>query len=396
MNSRLSKKIRFVFQLKNMYSYIFHRFLVKIRTLLKLPPVYPYEKSYQFDEDVQRKLAQIRQVVPDEDRGDNPVFRKNWKSVYEREEKARNISENIRRIAGFVNDPGDASWARAIREIGYAGLIGKKLSTDKVDRIVEYFNRQKVYPSHVAHFALEKPKSKEEVKKKSSFGSYDMATILKAPYIAQILSDKEVIGNIADYFGCLPTVSSVNVFWAFASGDGKPRGPQNFHRDVDDVKTCTMFINLTDTKEDEGAHCYIRKTHTIERLKSVFSDEKNKDLPKELNPWNRNVTPEDFFSLPLNGYSFEKLYEHFFKEQAINLYGERGTVLVTDNYGIHRGIPSRTFDRLILWVSYSLTATHTQSADVKLLKRAAYSDIKDSVEDSSVNRYVLRNVVKFV
>ena len=264
-----------------------------------------------------------------------------------------------------------------------------------MDRIVDYLNEQKVYPAHVAHFAIQKPQEKTVIKKRHPFGSYDLGTILKAPFAAQMLSDPRVIGTIADYFGCLPTISSINLFWAFTSSDGKSRGPQRFHRDIDDHKTCTMFINLTDTKKNEGAHCYIEKTHTLENLKEIFSDGKNDDLPNDLNPWKRRITPDDFFQLPLNGYSFDKLYNHFFQGHIVNLCGERGTVLITDNYGIHRGMPSSENDRLILWVSYALTATHTQSASVKLMKRAAYGEIKDHIEDNKTNRYVLRNVVDF-
>jgi hypothetical protein len=247
----------------------------------------------------------------------------------------------------------------------------------------------------VAHFAIEKPDTRDQAKRKGAFGSYDLATILKAPGISQILADPAVIGLIGGYFGCLPTVSSVNLFWSFTSGDGKPKGPQLFHRDVDDFKTCTLFINLTDTSQDEGAHCYIEKSHTYAHLKKIFDDKKNDTLPADLNPFDRRLLPEDFFQLPLNGYGFDKLYAHFFTPQMKYLYGARGTVIVTDNYGIHRGIPPLQKDRLILWVSYALTATHTQSAKVRLQKRAAYSNVLDQIQDNPTNRYVLRNMVNF-
>ncbi len=394
MAIKLPKKIQFLLQINTLYSYIFHRFLVKIRSVFKLPPLYPYEKEYHFDAETKKILDQLQQAIPADERGDNPAFNKNWKNIAEREEKARRVSAIIKRTTGDIRLEGDGASLSSIREVGYARFKNKKMNVDIVDKIIGYLDQQKVYPSHVAHFTLEKPQEKEAVRKKSPFGSYDVETILKAPFMAQILSDNQVVGTITDYFGCLPTIASVNLFWAFTSNDGKSRGPQRFHRDIDDHKTCTMFINLTDTKEDEGAHCYIQKTHTLETLKQVFNERKNDDLPEALNPWQRRVAPEDFFSLPLNGYSFDNLYNHFFQEHVVNLCGERGTVLVTDNYGIHRGMPSRQHDRLILWVSYALTATHTQSAEVKLIKRAPYSALKD-IENNKTNRYVLRNVVDF-
>lgn len=389
------KNIQMLVRHKNMYSYIWHRMLVKARSLMGFAPLYPYEDSYRFDAGVENILAQIREAVAPADRGDNPAFNKNWTDVYERESKARDISACIRKIAGGWPADIETSNAREIRDVGYTRFDRKKLSPANVDEMVRYFDRQKVYAAHVAHFALKPAQTREQVKQTSAFGSYDLETILQAPYVARMLSDRDVIGNIADYFGCLPTISSVNVFWSFASEDGKPRGPQNFHRDVDDVRTCTMFMNLTDTMPNEGAHCYIRRTHTIDQLKSIFDDRKNDTLPEAMNPWGRRIRPEDFFSLPLNGYSFEQLYEHFFADQFDYIYGERGSVVTTDNYGIHRGVPVRVSDRLILWVSFALTATHAQSAKVKLLKRVDYADVRGQIEDTPVNRYVLRNIVKF-
>jgi len=395
MLAQIAKKIRFLREINTLYSYILHRSYVKIRSVFKLPPLYPYEETYRLDKGTQQVVDQLQKAIPDQERGDNPAFNKNWKSIAEREETAKRISGQIKQALPERPTHTNADWLNSIKDVGYGRLEHKNLSQQQVDSIVSYLNEQKVYPSHVAHFSVEKPQTKEIIKKKSSFGSYDMETIISAPYVAEMLSDPEAISLIADYFGCLPTISSVNLFWAFGNSDGKSRGPQRFHRDVDDYKTCTMFINMTDTKEDEGAHCYIEKTHTLERLKTIFPESRNDDLLEDLNPYKRRIIAEDLFQLPLNGYSFDKLYQHFFKEHMVNLFGQRGMVLITDNYGIHRGVPSKNSDRLILWVSFALTATHTQSAEVKPQKRIAYAKIKGRIEDNRINRYVLRNVVDF-
>jgi hypothetical protein len=265
-----------------------------------------------------------------------------------------------------------------------------------VDGLLAYLMDKPVYPAHVPYFTLQKPQSKEWVKSHGhAFGSYDLQTVLRAPHVARLLSDTKVISLLAGYFGCLPTVASINLFWSFTSADEKAKGPQRYHRDVDDYKTSTMFINLTDTDRNDGAHEYLEHTQSIRELARVFDDSKNDSYPSSLNHLGRRFKPEDFFGLPLNGYSFDELYKHFFKDQSVQLHGQRGQVLITDNYGIHRGIPPRSRDRLILWVSFALTATHTRSAAVKYQKRVAYKDVADAVEDNAVNRYVLRNVINF-
>ena len=78
-------------------------------------------------------------------------------------------------------------------------------------------------------------------------------------------------------------------------------GIQNYHRDVDDHKIVSVFINLTDTAENDGAYCYIEKTHNLEQVLKIFKPEKGDTVPDELNPFGRPLKAEDLFVLPFNG-----------------------------------------------------------------------------------------------
>lgn len=395
MYAQLSKKFRFLLEISTLYSYIFHRALGKIRTVLKMQPLYPYEDVYRYDEGTEQFLVKLRQNIPDCDRGDNPAFNKRWESVFVREQKAETIGRTITEAVGRPG-PVPEEQLRPLADRGYTRLEHKDLRPQQVNDILSYLDRQKVFPSHVAHFTLQRPAARDAVKRGGHpFGSYDLQTILQAPHIAELLSDREVIGLIGNYFGCLPTVSSVNLFWSFAFEKQEAKGPQRFHRDVDDVRTCTMFINLTDTSRDDGAHCYIPRTHTVGAMAEDFPAQKNAALPPDLNPLTHPLRPEDFFTLPLNGYAFDKLYQHFYADRMHYLYGPRGSVVITDNYGIHRGIPPKSRDRLILWVSFALTATHTQSVNVKPQKRPRVEELAGRVEDNPISRYVLRNMINF-
>src|SRR5438552_2228774 len=105
----LSKKIRFLFELDTLYPYIFHRLRVKLRTLAKRPPPYPYEEAYRFDPEIENVLKQIQEAIPPAERGDNPAFNKHWKNIFDREQIAARVSERIRQITGArppASDPG--------------------------------------------------------------------------------------------------------------------------------------------------------------------------------------------------------------------------------------------------------------------------------------------------
>ena len=169
MHIRLPKKIRFLLEINTLYSYIFHRAIVKVRSLAKLRPLYPFEDSYKFDAQTQAILLEIQKAIPAEERGDNAAFNKNWKNIQEREDIARRVSASIKHIIGDVSLAAEPAGLSSIRDAGYAVLKNKKMNGAAVDELVSHLDKQKVYPSHVAHFATQKPAKKEVVKQKEPF-----------------------------------------------------------------------------------------------------------------------------------------------------------------------------------------------------------------------------------
>ena len=99
--------------------------------------------------------------------------------------------------------------------------------------------------------------------------------------------------------------------------------------------------------------------------------------------------------LPFKGFGFDDLYEHLYKGHARQLFGPAGTVMCADGYGLHQGILPKSRDRLLFWMSFLLTRVTTEAAGVPHLKRAAYSEVQENIENTSLNRYVLRNIIDF-
>ena len=99
--------------------------------------------------------------------------------------------------------------------------------------------------------------------------------------------------------------------------------------------------------------------------------------------------------LPFNGFGWGDLFEHLFKGHTRQLFGPAGTVICADGYGVHRGIPPKSRDRLIFWLSFTLTRVSTEAAGAVNIKRSAYSEVEKNIENTSLNRYVLRNIIDF-
>ena len=226
-------------------------------------------------------------------------------------------------------------------------------------------------------------------------GSYDTQTILGSSVLAKLVEDEEIIHLVGNYFGCLPTLCNVNLYWSFVRPNSVSAGTQTYHRDVDDHKTVNIFTNLTDTFLDDGSYCHIDKTHNYQSILEIFDKKIGDALPGGLNPYGRTLNPEDLFVLPLKGYSFDRLYNHLFSRNIKQLFGPAGTMRWADGYGLHRAIPPQSQNKLLFWMTFSLNRTSTETSKVPHQKRANYSKVRKYIADNNVTRDVLRSVIDF-
>ena len=118
-------------------------------------------------------------------------------------------------------------------------------------------------------------------------------------------------------------------------------------------------------------------------------------VPENLNPFKRPLIAEDLFVLPLKGFGFDRLYEHLFEKHVCQVFGPAGTIRCADGYGLHRAIPPKSCDRLLFWMTFSLTRSATETAKVPHQKRTAYSKVRNYIKNTDTNRYVLRDVINF-
>jgi len=88
------------------------------------------------------------------------------------------------------------------------------------------------------------------------FNLLDRADTQQMPEIVQFAVSDEVLGVLACYYGVLPELSHIAVFYsgfaeAFAAGSN-PRGTQKMHWDNHDRRHVKMFCYLDDVGEEDG------------------------------------------------------------------------------------------------------------------------------------------------
>ena len=366
------------------------------KLFMRIDPSYEFEKTLVYDEDTESVVKKINSLLEKNHCGKNLQFNAKWDNVFQREEIGNTVINSINKILPFSPDEKFSPVIKNLKTKGYANLPEKNFSRDEVEDVLQYLTTKKLFPSLVAHRSLEKPSYKEVLKNSNNpFGSYDIQTILGSRVIAKLVGDEEIINLIGNYFGCLPTLANANLYWSFLLPDSDSAGPQHYHRDVDDHRIVNVFINLTDSSENDGAYCHIDKTHNLQQLSKIFDARKRDTVPDKINPFGRPLTPEDLFELPLKGFGFDHLYDHLFKDHVRQIFGPAGTARCADGYGLHRAIPPNSHDRLVFWMTYSLTRTSTGTVRVPHQKRVPYSQVKQHIEDTRLNKYVLRNAIDF-
>jgi len=61
----------------------------------------------------------------------------------------------------------------------------------------------------------------------------------------------------------------------------------------------------------------------------------------------------EFFNKTIPGYGKDDLYTSFLSQDIESVYGASGSVYGIDNFGLHRGTPTKT-PRLVTWVRFGV------------------------------------------
>ncbi|MDF1756789.1 MAG: hypothetical protein P1U74_00580 [Legionellaceae bacterium] len=225
---------------------------------------------------------------------------------------------------------------------GIVKLENLSLNKRKVKEVVKYFKGIPVFSGHVPAQSDRVRRFYNANAKNFSFGSYEIEDTLLAPYLLDLALSPEILSYVEGYLGCTPTIYSMNVWWSFPGFE--PGVAQDFHRDVDDFKSLTLFIYLTDVKGgvSGGQHQFITCTHNEDQVVEIL--EGNEELASEL------FIPK----LQQNGYNQADVYEKHFKNQIKDITGVAGSVFLADTYAFHKGVSPTKDPRLVCWVRYGL------------------------------------------
>ena len=238
-------------------------------------------------------------------------------------------------LKGRIIIKGESNYIKQIDEIeiinyfkskGYVEIPSKippkliKIIKDKV----KIYNLYDPFNKELGHFSL------QNIPKNTHVANYRREDLINVPEILQLANDPGILRIVQDYLGCKPTISNVNMWWSIA-GKENAENAQLFHRDVDDIKFCKLFIYLTDVGLKDGPHTYVSESAGTNKLTAI------------------------------RRYDDNEIEKNFGKENILQFNRAMGSCFIVDTYGFHKGMLPEENCRLLLQIQYSINPIGIES-----------------------------------
>jgi hypothetical protein len=241
----------------------------------------------------------------------------------------------IARPVGVLGDLGGDAVSRSANELRARGfaVFPHALPDDMCDRLMQFTRETPALVRRMDHeiagaaarVALFDPEHPLAVR-------YDYPTeaLLGNPDVQALLSDPSLLALAQEYLGSRPRADVLSMWW-HTSFHTQPdsEAAQFYHFDMDRIKWLKIFVYLTDVGPEDGPHSFIEGSH------------RSGGIPA---------------SMLTRGYvrlSDEEVLGHYGAARQIEFSAPRGTVIVEDTRGLHKGKAVTGRSRLVLQLQFS-------------------------------------------
>jgi hypothetical protein len=174
---------------------------------------------------------------------------------------------------------------------------------------------------------------------------YPPAILLDNTDVQSLLSDPSILALAQEYLQCRPVADVLSMWWQTNYG-GQPdaQAAQFFHFDMDRIKWLKVFIYLTDVGSENGPHSFVRGSHRT-----------------------GTIPP----SLLLRGYARltdQDVHENYPEGDCLEFSAPRGSIIVEDTRGLHKGANVRRGPRLLLQLQFSNSLFGTEYPQARITR----------------------------
>lgn len=174
---------------------------------------------------------------------------------------------------------------------------------------------------------------------------YNPSTLLDTPDVQALLADPSILHLVQEYLGCLPLADVLSMWWhTDYQKKADSNAAQLYHFDMDRVKWLKIFIYLTDVGPQNGPHSFIKGTHR----------------PKAI--------PAHLLQRGYARITDDEVQEAFSEEACMEFCAPRGSIIIEDTRGLHKGATVSGDARLILQLQFSNSLFGTNYPEAKFSK----------------------------
>lgn len=268
---------------------------------------------------------------------------------------------------------------KSVQETGCADL-GRSLDAAQIADIHAHLRSKSVLLAHDAHMATARVASLEDVPEEQNYACYDYLDLWSSPHIMELATSEKFLDVAQGYFGCTPTLYSINAFWSIPKRQPHPYS-QVFHRDWEDYRSLVAFTLLTPVETpEEGAHYYVESSHEVARFKESLR---------------LNGIAADVDALSERGENIAPLAMKLFEHRSRRFEGLAGQSFCIDGYGLHRAVVPRSRPRLLLWMRFGHFFNEVAYKLPRLGNdRAAAQRVLQRIPNTPRHQYIFRYLIQ--
>lgn len=203
--------------------------------------------------------------------------------------------------------------------------LGLQLPPEVLTEILAWANTTPIYGNICKDWGYrqgERSAAEQKLGRKFTVGHYFNTS--ECPAIRRLVDDPLIAELARSYIGANAKYLSTHMWWSYAndvSDKDRNEYAQQYHFDLDDYRFMKFFFYLTDVDLDSGPHTYMRGTHGAKKMKDLF---------------------------PMRRFTDREVHDQWGADREVKVEGPAGSGFIVDTFGIHKGTPPRTRDRLVI------------------------------------------------
>lgn len=250
-----------------------------------------------------------------------------------------------RGVLGEMNEARARDCADQLRRDGYL-VFERALPAEACDRLMKFALDTPAVVRRMDHEPRNCPRRAALFDAKAPLAvryDYETGALLADADVQALLADPSLLRLVQAYLGCEPVADVLSMWWHTGYHTAPDsEAAQYFHFDLDRIKWLKIFIYLTDVGPDNGPHSFVAGSHQTSGI------------------------PPDILRRGYVRLSDEEVHGRYGNERCKEFCAPRGSIIVEDTRGLHKGAHVRGDPRLILQLQFSNSLFGTSYPDARM------------------------------